>query len=83
VDWPAYVSQGLDRLYCWDPQKRLLQRFGWSRLEIPQGMPRPGNGTRFLPEAGALLLENGASAWLLPSSALTVGESTNTLKPDN
>ena len=38
-DWPAYVSQGLDRLYCWDPQKKVLQRFKWAASDGAAGIP--------------------------------------------
>ena len=80
-DWPAYVNQGLDRIYSWDPQNKTLQRIRWSALAIPQGFPHPTNGLKIAPGSDALLLENGLSAWLLPLSALALGEPTSTGKP--
>ena len=44
-------------------------------------MPRPEKGVKGSPGAGALLLENGSSAWLLPLAAIPAGEPTATLKP--
>jgi hypothetical protein len=81
IDWQTYLGQGLDRLYCWDPQQKLLQRFKWAALAVPPGFPRPANGLKIAPDAGALLLENGATAWWLPLSALTLGEPLRTGGP--
>jgi hypothetical protein len=80
-DWPTYVGQGLDRIYCWDPQKKVLQRFKWAALAVPQEFQKPINGIRITPDSGALLLANGPSAWLLPLSALALGDPTTTDKP--
>jgi hypothetical protein len=80
-DWPGYVSQGLDRVYNWDPQKKSLQRAKWTALTTPQGFQRPSNGVRFRPLTGALLQDNGPTAWLVPLSSLVFGESSATGKP--
>jgi hypothetical protein len=80
-DWPTYVNQGLDRIYCWDTQKKTLQRFKWAALAVPPGFAKPANGVKLLPVSGALLRENGPSAWLMPLSALAFGESAATGKP--
>ena len=80
-DWPTYVGQGLDRLYCWDPQKRVLQRFKWADLTVPTSFQKPVNGFTLAPESGALLLPNGSTAWILPLTALALKESTNVGKP--
>jgi len=79
--WAAYAGRGLGRIYCWDPQKRVLRGTAWSALKVPPGMPRPEKGVKGSPGAGALLLENGSSAWLLPLAAIPAGEPTATLKP--
>ncbi len=80
-DWPTYVSQGLDRLYCWDTQNKSLRRFKWMTLSVPEGFQKPVNGVKLVPGSGTLLLENGTSAWLLPLSALPLGEAANTGLP--
>jgi hypothetical protein len=74
-------DQGLDRIYRWDSQQKTLQRFRWSALVTPEGFPRPARGLQIHPEAGACLLANGPSAWLLPLPALTLEEPTKTGKP--
>jgi len=80
-DWPAYAAKGLDRVYRWDSQKRVLQRCEWSSLTVPQGFPRPANGLRLAPETGVLMLERGPAAWLLPLSGLTFRDPTPSGKP--
>ena len=82
-DWKPYVSQGLDRLYCWDSQKRQLRRVLWSSLAVPGGVPKPARGSGIKPVSGAFLLENGSTAWLVPLGALKSGEPSSTLKPGN
>ena len=81
-DWPTYLGQGLDRLYCWDSQKKVLQRFKWAALTVPKDFQKPVNGVRIAPDSGALLLENGQSGWLLPLPALVLGEPSNTGQPN-
>ncbi len=80
-DWPTYVSQGLDRLYCWDVQNKTIQRFRWTALAVPEGFQRPANGVKLLPGSGSLMLDNGSSAWLLPLSTLPLGESSTPRQP--
>lgn len=80
-DWPTYVGQGLDRLYCWDVQNKTMRRFRWTSLGVPEGFQRPNNGVRLLPGSGYLLLDRGPSAWLLPLSTLSLGESSTSRPP--
>jgi hypothetical protein len=81
IDWPAYVGQGLDRVYCWDPRKRSLQRIRLSTLAVPSGFTRPGDGRDIRPAAGALSLRNGQTAWVLPLAALPLGDPSQTAQP--
>jgi hypothetical protein len=81
-DWQTYLDQGLGRIYCWDAQQEALRRFKWSQLLVPSGFQKPLNGVKFLPESGVLMLENDSSSWLLPISALPLGEASRTITPD-
>ncbi len=80
-DWTTYVNQGLDRVYRWDPVKKSLQRFAWSKVAAPPDFPKLADTVKLRPAAGFLLLENGTSAWYLPFSALPFGEPSKSGKP--
>lgn len=80
-DWPTYLKGGTDRVYRWEPQAKSLKRFAWSTLTVPPGFARPTDGTKLFPPAGALLLEKGPTAWLVPFSALPFAEPSTTLPP--
>jgi len=80
-DWPSYVAQGLDRIYRWDSQKRVLERCQWTGLAVPQGFPRPTRGQRLRPESGMLMLEKGPTAWLVPLAELAFRDPAPTGKP--
>ena len=73
-DWATYASQGLERIYRWDPTHkslsgRPLAEF-WTDLALPQNVNRPAGFPRFRPESGQLLLESGPTAWVIPIGAL-------------
>lgn len=79
-DWSLYCSQGLERVYRWNPERRTLHGRAlpeiWAALALPQGVNRPTGIQDFHPESGRILVESGLTAWLLPLEALpleTVG----------
>lgn len=74
VDWQAYMAQGLNRIYRWNPARHALERFSWSQdwasLKPPPELSQPVTEQTVCPEAGALLIAGPRSAWWLPLAAL-------------
>jgi hypothetical protein len=72
-DWGAYLAQGLDRLYRWNPAGKTLQRVApagvWAALNPPPAVGAPAP-ERCVPAAGALLAEGPHCLWWLPLPAL-------------
>lgn len=72
-DWAAYLAQGQDRVYRWDPARHGLARSSlrafWASFSPPPPVPVPAPGT-LAPAAGALLAEGSLCAWWLPLAAL-------------
>lgn len=83
-DWITYCSQGLDRVYRWNPARRTLQGRAlpeaWGALALPPGVNRPAGLQAFRPGSGKLLVESGPTAWLLPLEALPLGPAEQTRK---
>ena len=74
VAWSAYMVQGLNRIYRWNPARHALERFAWaqdwSALRPPPELSQPVTEQTVRPEAGALVIAGPRSAWWLPLSAL-------------
>jgi len=72
-DWAAYLAQGQDRVYRWDPARNGLARSSlrafWASFSPPPPVPVPAPGT-LAPAAGALLAEGSLCAWWVPLAAL-------------
>lgn len=72
--WTTYAAEGLDRLYRWNPERRILTRITqtdfWAALAPPPGVNRTPSFPAFDPASGQLLLESGPTAWLVPLEAL-------------
>lgn len=72
--WTTYAAEGLDRLYRWNPERRILtgitQADFWAALALPPGVNRTTGFPAFDPASGHLLLESGPTAWLVPLEAL-------------
>jgi hypothetical protein len=79
-----YASKGIDRLYLWNPEDRVLKRLSWKAAFAAQ-QPPAGIGLTGIPEmhpeSEGLLLRANSFAWWLPLDALSFGEPTLTLKP--
>ena len=73
-DWRTYAGLGLDRLYRWNPARNELERVTlgrvWAGLLPPSGLAVPALDQGLAPAAGALLANDGRSAWWLPLGAL-------------
>jgi hypothetical protein len=74
-DWAAYLAQGQDRVYRWDPARHSLARGSlrafWASLSPPPPVPVPAPGA-LAPAAGALLAEGSLCAWWVPLAALAM-----------
>jgi len=74
MDWTAYATQGLSRVYRWNPTRRALERFSWPQdwpsLKPPAELSLPATEQTVRPEAGAILIAGPTSAWWLPLTAL-------------
>ncbi len=83
-DWGLYCSQGLERVYRWNPERRTLHGGTlselWGTLAPPLGLSRPSGLQDFRPESGHILVESGPTAWFLPLEALTWGPVSPTRK---
>lgn len=69
-DWATYCAQGLERIYRWNPERRIFQMRAlpelWSGLTLPPGINRPSGIRDLRPESGNLLFDSGPTAWRLP-----------------
>ncbi len=86
--WEAYLHQGLDRLYCWDPEDGALKRASWTTswrsLGPPSDFSIPMGDGALQPAAGGFLFGSGTQAWWLPLKVLPlamVGQSGDALPP--
>ncbi|MDE3245336.1 MAG: hypothetical protein KGN80_04555 [Acidobacteriota bacterium] len=86
--WEAYLRQGLDRLYCWDPEGGTLKGASWTTswrsLGPPSDFSIPMGDGALQPAAGGFLFDSGTQAWWLPLKVLPlamVGQSGNALPP--
>lgn len=72
--WEAYLRQGLDRLYCWDPESGALKRASWTdawrKLGPPSDFSIPMGDGALRPAAGGFLFDAGTQAWWLPLKEL-------------
>ena len=74
-DWAAYLAQGLDRVYRWQPGHHTLERVSlskeaWAALHPPEAVQQPAAGQGLVPASGALLAEGTRCCWWLPLAAL-------------
>lgn len=80
----AHIDRGLDRLYCWDPLQRTLQRFvwteAWSSLLPPSCVSLPRGDGNLDPSQGALALPSNRCLWWLPLRYLPLSNPIQTNK---
>jgi len=73
-DWSAYCSQGLERVYRWNPERHTLNGRSlpeaWGAIALPPGVNRPSGLQDFRPESGSILVDSGLTAWLLQLDTL-------------
>lgn len=73
-EWETYLSLGMDRVYRWNPERRVLQSIDisafWAALTYPPGMNRPASPPALLPGSGAVVVESGSTAWRIPLETL-------------
>lgn len=86
--WESYLHQGLDRVYCWDPENGAIKRASWTecwrKLGPPSDFSIPLGDGALRPEAGGFLFDSGTQAWWLPLKELpllAVGTSGKALPP--
>ncbi len=72
--WESYLSQGLDFLYCWNPETGALARASWTdswrKLGPPSDFSMPLSDGELRPAAGGFLFGLGTQAWWLPLKEL-------------
>lgn len=72
--WEAYLRQGLDRIYCWDPESGAIKRASWTeswrKLGPPSDFSMPMGDGALRPAAGGFLFGSGTLAWWLPLKEL-------------
>ncbi len=86
--WEGYLRQGLDRIYCWDPESGAIKRASWTecwrKLGPPSEFNIPMGDGALRPAAGGFLFDSGTQAWWLPLKELplvAVGTSGKALPP--
>ena len=86
--WESYLRQGLDRVYCWDPESGTIMRASWTecwrKLGPPSNFSIPLGDGALRPAAGGFLFDSGTQAWWLPLKELplsAVGTSGKALPP--
>lgn len=86
--WETYLHQGLDRVYCWDPESGAIKRASWTecwrKLGPPSDFSIPLGDGALQPEAGGFLFDSGTQAWWLPLKdlpLLAAGTSGQALPP--
>ena len=86
--WENYLRQGLDRIYCWDPESGTIKRASWTecwrKLGPPSDLSIPMGDGALRPAAGGFLFGSGTQAWWLPLKELplvAVGTSGKALPP--
>ena len=86
--WEGYLRQGLDRVYCWDPESGMIKRASWTecwrKLGPPSDFSIPLGDGALRPAAGAFLFDSSTQAWWLPLKELplvAVGTSGKALPP--
>ena len=86
--WENYLRQGLDRIYCWDPESGAIKRASWTecwrKLGPPSDFSIPLGDGALRPAAGGFLFDSGTQAWWLPLKEfplVAVGTSGKALPP--
>ena len=82
----AYASQGIARLYVWNPEDRILKRLAWKEaiaaLQPPTGFSALARMPELHPESDGFLFPSGSAAWWLALESLPLGDPAIALKPN-